>query len=102
MAGCVLFASGKSFDVDVFLKSSQWRERASTVHKGDETGSKKRPHATASGLQIEISDDEDSSAAQIEKATAFLEKHDAEMQRLKNFPGIEVVELRIGGWWYEN
>jgi hypothetical protein len=99
MAGCFLSVSGESFDVESFLKTSfVWRKYASTFYNKNCPGQEK----PIQGLHLDISDDEDTITVQIERAIIFLEEQEEELRRLRCFPGVQEIELRFGGWWYED
>jgi hypothetical protein len=102
MAGCILFVAGAVFDVDVFLKPSKWNSSASPFYKGQKSELKRLPQLSQSGFKINISNPDDNIELQMNKATVFLEEQDSELRRLKGFSGVEEIELRFGGWWYED
>lgn len=102
MTGYVLFASGKNFDVDSFLESSPWREHVSIVRKGDKSESRNKSALKYSSLQLQITDDAINIELQTKEAISFLTSNDSQLLRLKNFPGIEEIELRVGGYWHQD
>ncbi len=102
MAGCILSATGKEFNVDSFLESSVWQNIASVFHKGDKTRIKQRPYKLFSGLQIDITSLDTNVEFQVKEAMAFLEKYDTELQRLRAFSNVEEIELKIGTFWYSD
>ncbi len=103
MPGCVLNASGVDFNVDLFLKTSLWRNIAIVRRRGEQTGMMLRPIRKYSGFTIDISDPgEEQLEPQIREATKFLQKSIIELERLIAFPGVDEVELGIGLLWLED
>lgn len=101
MTGCILCATGKSFDVDGFLRSSKWRDNVVVFHFGEKTNIDRMPIRQHSGFQMEISPpDKCNLAAQIEAATKLIQKNQSELQRLKNFNGVELIEVMMGEFWH--
>ena len=99
MPGCVFSAIGDQFNVDAFIKDSPWREFASIFRKGEPT----RPATEVTGLCLRISDsDEDKLEQQIQDSMEFLQEDRAEIERLRAFPGVESLELRIGLFWWRD
>lgn len=92
---CVLRASGTYFDVDEFLKTSTldvltaFRRGAGQFPNASVT--RKSEH---SGLAVSVSAREISDlTGQIEDAISFLSENDGELRRLRDFPGMERIEL---------
>jgi hypothetical protein len=96
---CVFRASGQSFEVDAFL-----RESALSAHPVFRRGSPRLPGsgslASTSGFNVAVSDAEfDNLREQIDDALAFVRRHEAEIRRLRSFPGVETVCLDFGVPW---
>ncbi len=92
---CVLRASGTCFDVDEFLKTSTL-DVLTAFHRGAvqfPTSSITRK-SEFSGMSVSVSAREFSDlSGQIEDAIRFLLQNERELIRLRDFPGIERVEL---------
>lgn len=87
---CVLRVAGSDFDVAAFLRDSVWSP--CRVFRKGEPKWPSTPHKinTRPGFNLDVSDAEFSDLVrQIEDATAFLETHFDELQRLAIFPGVE-------------
>ena len=90
--GCVLRASGTEFMIDKFL------ERTNLVphilfRKGPPKSAEGKPYKR-SGLNVLVSDGEfNCLETQIIEALSFLRKHEEEIDRLGQFPGVENICL---------
>jgi len=93
---CVLRASGTNFDVDEFLKTSSL-DALTVFHRGEaqRRGSVATQHRTSqAGMSVHVSQREFSDLrGQIEDAVKFLEDNDQELKRLRDFPGLERMDL---------
>lgn len=90
---CVLRASGKDFDVDGFIENSSF-EPCRIFHKGELKTKDKSKKRNQSGFNLVVSDaDLDKFIEQMEDAVGFLKENYGEIQRLKDFPGLEDVML---------
>jgi hypothetical protein len=92
---CVLRASGSNFDVDEFLKTSSL-DALTAFHRGGVqfTASSVTRKSQHSGMNVSVSLREFSELrGQIEDAVAFLAGNDRELKRLRNFPGVERMDL---------
>lgn len=92
---CVLRASGIYFDVDEFLKTSTL-----DVLTAFRCGAVQFPISSItrrseySGMSVSVSTRETSDLnGQIEDAISFLSENDQELKRLRNFPGLERIDL---------
>ncbi len=91
---CVLRARGRDFNVETFLQGSSLKPLI-VYHRGQQRfpGSKTQPDEY-SGMNVSVSEGEFSDlASQIEDALQFLSQNAGELQRLRNFPGVEKLEL---------
>ena len=95
MPGCVLRASGATFDVDAFLKSSPFRPGV-VYRKGQRRRPSSRGVQTASGFNLVVSDSDDPLETQVEYALTFLRDRRSELVRLVRFGGIEDIVLDFG------
>jgi len=87
---CTLRATGKTFDVDRFLKRCPWKASA-IFHRGDVRG---KTTAGSSSFNIGVSDASWCDlSAQIRDATKFIIRNGASLRRLRRFPGVESVTL---------
>jgi hypothetical protein len=92
---CVLRASGTYFDVDEFLKTSTL-DVLTAFRRGsgqfpDSSVTRKSEH---SGMSVSVSSREISDlSGQIEDAISFLSENNGELTRLRNFPGLERMDL---------
>ena len=94
MPGCILHVSGEDFQVDAFLASSNLRPYR--VHHRGEIGHRSRP-LIDSGLSLDVSSaDGNSIKVQIVDAIVFLSTHTAELERLRDFPGVTSMLLDFG------
>src|SRR5258708_9591501 len=91
---CVLRAYGADFDVDSFLKDSLL-ESSIVYHRGKPRfPNSSRPDDEVSGMNISVSTCEFSDLrGQIDDAIRFLSNHHQELERLRDFPGLEAMEL---------
>lgn len=92
---CVLRASGTYFDVDEFLKTSTL-DVLTAFHRGEgrfSTSSVTRRSEQA-GMTVIVSTREFSDlSGEIEDAIAFLKHNDQELRRLRDFPGLQRMEM---------
>ena len=91
---CVLRASGRDFDVDSFLKGSTLKPLI-VHHRGERRfpDSKIQP-GVQSGMNVSVSEREFSDlAGQIEDAILFIQKNAEELHRLRDFPGMERIDI---------
>lgn len=92
---CVLRASGTYFDVDEFLKTSTL-DVLTAFHRGEgqfSTSSVTRRSEQA-GMTVIVSTREFSDLrGEIEDAIAFLKHNDQELRRLRDFPGLQRMEM---------
>lgn len=92
---CVLRASGACFDVDEFLKTSTL-DVLTAFHRGGAQfpASSITRKSEFSGMSVSLSTREFSDlTGQIEDAIRFLSENERELIRLRDFPGIERMEL---------
>jgi hypothetical protein len=92
---CVLRASGTYFDVDEFLKTSTL-DVLTAFHReaGQFTISSVTRKSEHSGMSVSVSTRECSDLrGQIEDAVSFLWENDQELRRLRDFPGLERMDL---------
>jgi hypothetical protein len=92
MPGCVLRASGSTFDVESFLRNSAFRTEA-VYRKGQRRRPASRGSQAASGFNVVVSERDDSMEAQINDALAFLRAHREDLRGLRAAPGVESVVL---------
>jgi len=95
---CVLRAVGTSFDVDAFLRKSQF-EPDSVFHRGEPRleGPSDGPKRGASGFNLTLSEASfDDLPGQIADVTHFLIEHEDELRRLAGFDGVDEVCLDFG------
>ncbi|MGA8440900.1 MAG: hypothetical protein WB762_29885 [Candidatus Sulfotelmatobacter sp.] len=94
---CVLRASGANFDVDEFLKVSSL-DALTAFHRGAVqflTSSVTR-RSDYSGMKISVSAREFSDLnGQVDDAVGFLRENDRELRRLRDFPGLEHMDLEF-------
>ncbi len=92
---CVLRASGTNFDVDEFLKTSSL-DALTAFHRGEvqfQTSSVTRK-SEYSGMNVSVSAREVSDLrGQIRDAIEFLSKNEHELKRLRDFPGLQRMDL---------
>ena len=93
---CVLRASGTNFDVDEFLKTSSL-DALAVFHSGEAQlrGTVATQRRTGqSGMNVSVSTREFSDLrGQIEDAIEFLKDNDQELKRLRDFAGLERMDL---------
>jgi hypothetical protein len=93
---CVLRASGTNFEVDEFLKTSSL-DALTVFHRGEgqRRGSVMTQRRTEqSGVNVSVSTREFSDLrGQIEDAVEFLSENEEELRRLRDFPGLERMDL---------
>jgi hypothetical protein len=93
---CLLRASGQHFDVDEFLKVSSL-DALAVFHRGEGKASGSvitQRRSDLSGVSVRVSLQEFSDLVhQIEDAVEFLESNDEELKRLRDFPGVERIDL---------
>lgn len=93
---CVLRASGKYFDVDSFLKDSTIKPLI-VYHRGESRFPHSNPTMRSndqSGMNVSVSVREfDDLAGQVEDAIQFLLDNTPELRRLRDFPGVERMEM---------
>jgi hypothetical protein len=91
---CVLQATGKTFDVDEFLKNSSL-DALTAFHRGaaqSPTSSTRR--SDSSGIKVSVSTRESSDLrGQVKDAVGFLIDNKQELSRLRDFPGVERIDL---------
>ncbi len=93
MPGCVLRVCGDDFRVDTFLADSPLRPYR-VHHRGDVGRHSQR--FTDSGFCLDISSADGDLPAEVADAIAFLSTHEAELQRLRVFPGVTDIRLDFG------
>jgi hypothetical protein len=100
---CVLRVGGSEFDVDAFLATSSFE--AIRIHRKGElrfVAKPDGPRKQASGFNVDVSVKPWSDLpGQIDDTRAFLSEYEAELLRLKSFPGVSAqldfpMNLRIG------
>lgn len=92
---CVLRASGTNFDVDEFLKTSSL-DALTAFHRGELQfpSSSVMRKSESSGMNVSVSTREFSDLrGQIKDGIEFLSKNDRELRRLRDFPGLERMDL---------
>jgi hypothetical protein len=92
---CVLRASGTNFDVDEFLKTSSL-DALTAFHRGalQFPSSSVTRTSEYSGMNVSVSTHEVSDLrGQIQDAIEFLSKNDRELKRLRDFPGLQRMDL---------
>lgn len=95
---CVLRAVGSEFEPDEFLRDSDL-DADPVYRRGDPKFSSLPEGAkwSASGFHVGVSDaDFHDLAGQIRDTLDFLREHEAELQRLVSFQGVECVVLDFG------
>ncbi|MBV9657320.1 MAG: hypothetical protein JO295_04335 [Verrucomicrobia bacterium] len=98
MPGCVLHVSGYDFDVDAFLASSNLRPYY--IHHRGEIG-RRSQRFTDSGFSLDVSAADGDFRAEATDAMAYLATHEAELQRLHDFPGVTDMRLDFG-YYFRN
>ena len=93
MPGCVLRVSGENFMVNDYLADSSLQPYS--VHQRGEIGRRSRrfPH---SGLSLDVSTANGDFKTEVADAIQFLSTHEAELLRLRNFPGVTDMRLDFG------
>jgi hypothetical protein len=92
---CVLRASGTNFDVDEFLKTSSL-DALTAFHRGElqVPSSSVTRKSECSGMNVSVSTREFSDLrGQIKDAIEFLSRNDRELRRLRDFDGLERMDL---------
>jgi hypothetical protein len=92
---CVLRATGTNFDVDEFLKTSSL-DALAAFHRGEvqSPSSSVTRKSDCSGMNVSVSTrDVSDLRGQIEDAIEFLSKNDRELKRLRDFPGLQRMDL---------
>jgi hypothetical protein len=93
---CVLRASGTNFDVEEFLKTSSL-DAVAVFHSGEAELSASvtsQRRTGQSGVNVSVSTREFSDLrGQIDDAVDFLRDNDQELKRLRDFPGLERMDL---------
>ena len=95
---CVLRANGCEFLVDCFLEDSDLVP-CKVYHRGEPRSplSMQGKVHESSGLHIVVSEaDFDNMQGQIQDAISFMKHHQAELERLCKFPGVEGSYLDFG------
>jgi hypothetical protein len=98
---CVLRAAGPAFDVDAFLRDSSLKVDA-VYRRGESRTSGKTGGRVAvnSGFNACASDAGiNDLGGQVREAVEFLQRHEAELRRLRAFPGADLVALDFGIQW---
>lgn len=92
--GCYFTASGRTFDVDAFLKRTTLDVRA-VFHRGEPLKVLKGKVQQANGFSVAISRTRvfGDLEPQIPKALKFLRKHQTELRRLSRFSGVSDLRL---------
>ena len=93
MPGCILHATGPKFDVDAFLADSPLKPYR-VFHRGERRRKGKR--WGLSGFGVEASTAFGDLQKQCRRASAFLRKFQADLVRLRGFPGVSDVWLDFG------
>jgi hypothetical protein len=92
---CTLRASGADFDVEAFLVDSSIE--VSSIYRRGEVRLTTRPDGPrndCSGFNAPVSEREwDDLEGQIQDAEAYLSQNEAEIRRLREFPGVDGIEL---------
>jgi hypothetical protein len=91
MPGCVLRASGKTFDVDAFLKGSDFKPSV-VYRKGQRRKPASRGSQVSSGFNLTVSNS-DEPKRQVDDALAFVRDNREELLRLGRFGGVDDVIL---------
>jgi len=90
---CVLRARGANFDVDLFLKGFLL-EPSIVYHRGKPRFPNSSCPDEVSGMNVSVSTCEFSDlTGQVDDAIRFVSNNDQELQRLRDFPGLEEMEL---------
>lgn len=92
---CILRASGSNFDVDEFLKVSSL-DALTAFRRGAAQflASSVTRKSDYSGMDVSVSTREVSDlSGQVDDAVGFLKENDHELRRLRDFPGLERMDL---------
>jgi hypothetical protein len=92
---CVLRATGNNFDVDEFLKTSSL-DALTAFHRGAAQfpASSVTRRSNYSGMKVSVSGRESSDLrGQVKDAVEFLKDNNKELKRLRDFPGVERIDL---------
>ncbi len=92
---CILRASGSNFDVDEFLKVSSL-DALTAFRRGavQFLASSVTRKSDYSGMDVSVSTREVSDlSGQVDDAVGFLKENDHELRRLRDFPGLERMDL---------
>lgn len=93
--GCSLRVRGISFDPDTFLAECPWT--ADAVWYRGKKRFKRKPPCEDSGFNIGIGGDNWSDLdAQIANVLAFIKTYNRELERLRDFPGVDHSMLDFG------
>ncbi|MDB6074065.1 MAG: hypothetical protein JWO89_1705 [Verrucomicrobiaceae bacterium] len=94
MPGCILHACGDDFDVDGFLTISNLQPY-SVYHRGEP-----RPRSKLqceNGFKIAVTE-HGKLKEDVPEAISFLSANEAELLRLRDFPGVKSLCLDFGHW----
>jgi hypothetical protein len=94
MPGCVLRACGDDFDVDAFLTTSTLHPNG-VWHRG-ESRSRSKLHSE-NGFNIVVTE-HGKLKEDVPEALSFLSANEAELIRLRDFPGVKSLCLDFGHW----
>jgi hypothetical protein len=95
MPGCVFRVGGLDFDLDGFLATSPFKPHA-TWRRGEARFRRRGPEEN-SGFNLMVSEANGSEfSTQVGDAIAFLEAHESEVQRLRDYPGVDSLTLDFG------
>lgn len=94
MPGCIFHATGENFAVDAFLRGGGLRPYQ-VMRRGEPVRRTGRTYAH-SGLKIEVSEVDGILAEQVGDAIRFLAGNEAELVRLRAFPGVGDLRLDFG------
>ncbi len=94
MPGCILRVQGVEFDVDAFLASSGFQPCV-VYHRGEPMSRSRLYENNGFGVAVtehgKLKED-------IPEATSFLSANEAELLRLRDFPGVQSLYLDFGHW----
>jgi hypothetical protein len=97
--GCVLRAYGSNFLVDRFCQKSDLTP-CLVYRKGESKSAARKSKGKvyeSSGLHVEVSDaDFIDLEGQVKDAITFMERNKVELERLREFPGVEGLTLDFG------
>jgi len=95
----ILRVSGKAFDVDSYLEKSPFNI-IKVYRKGEKRSTRSKVNQ-CSGINISVSEiDFDRYQGQLEEALVFLTTHEAELHRLRDFPGCDSAYIDFGAEIY--